>query len=161
VHTPPRTPSPPPAPPTPAVPLVRYSPDLQRKIRLLAAGSIVSAWLSLVVFGFWGIYELLRPSESPLAALTQPTGASGLGGSGLLGEEEGSSAAREQLVRAVLGFLGQGSRIFRGVILLVTAVSLWYFLLAAGWLLHLILEMAEHQRITAQALAAIARRTGG
>lgn len=145
------------APPRPsAAPLI---PERRHTgIRLLASTCIASAWITLVVSVLMGFSFLAAPAPGP-AGLPLPTrpdldpgGLGGLG-AGMPGAAGGMGA--------LLPMLAGGLR-WIGALTLIGGGVLGFFLLAAlGQGLYLLLDLEENTRVTAGAMAQIARRMGG
>jgi hypothetical protein len=131
------------------VPARTYGP-----LRMLAGACIFSAWLTLVLSVLFGLAMLAAPSPPamPAAPPAYPGGPDGdLGlpttpGVGQLGP--------------LLGMLLPGLKMIGLVTTIGGGVLSFFFLAALGYGLHLMLDMEENTRITAQALAQIARRQG-
>lgn len=141
------------APRPPAAPLLperRYS-----GLRMLASMCVVSAWLTLIVSVLIGLSLLAMPTPPTAAGLPIPTrpdlDPNGLGGTGL---GPGGAGALLPALAGGLRWIGAVTTIGGGVIS--------FFLLAAlGQAIYVLLDMEENTRITAHAMAHIARRMGG
>jgi hypothetical protein len=127
-------------------------------LRLLASTCIGSAWITLILSLIVG-FGLLAAPVAPAGGLPipprpelGPDGMGGLGGGGLGGP--GGAASLLPMLAGGLRWVGALTTIGGGV--------LSFFLLAAlGQALYLLLDVEENTRITASALAQIARRMGG
>lgn len=145
-----------PGPRPPTVPLV---PERRHGgLRLLAGTCIGSAWITLVLSVIVGFSLLAAPAPSlgglqiPTRPELDPGGLGGLGGGGLGGA--GGAGAWLPLLAGGLRWVGALTTLGGGV--------LSFFLLASlGQALYLLLDVEENTRITASALAQIARRMGG
>jgi hypothetical protein len=125
-------------------------------MRTLASMCIVSAWLSLIFSVIGGLSFLAVPVPSPGIALPQrpdldPGGLGGLGGG--VGPAGG--------IGALLPMLAGGLRWVGALGTIGGGVLSFFFLAALGQGLYVLLDMEENTRITAQAMAQIARRMGG
>jgi hypothetical protein len=117
---------------------------------------VVSAWLTLIVSVLMGLSLLAMPTPSPTAGLAIPArpdlDPNGLGGGAGLGA--GGIGALLPALAGGLRWIGAVTTIGGGVIS--------FFLLAAlGQAIYVLLDMEENTRITAHAMAQIARRMGG
>jgi hypothetical protein len=123
---------------------------------MIASSCIVSAWLSLILSILLGFSLLATPTP------THPTGLPGYGQSspyspGMGGEGLGGGPA------AALGLLipfAAGFRVAGAIATIAGGVLTFFFLAALGQAVYVLLDMEENTRITAQAMAAIARRMG-
>jgi hypothetical protein len=134
----------PPRPTPPSVPARSYGP-----LRTLAGACIFSAWLTLVLSVLFGLAMLVAPTPPTLP--TAPPGLPG-GDGGDLGLPTSPG----------LGQLGPlpGLKMIGVVTSIGGGVMSFFFLAGLGYGIHLMLDMEENTRITAQALAQIARRQG-
>jgi hypothetical protein len=117
---------------------------------------VVSAWLTLIVSVLMGLGLLAMPTPSATAGLAIPArpdlDPNGLGGGTGLGP--GGIGALLPALAGGLRWIGAVTTIGGGVIS--------FFLLAAlGQAIYVLLDMEENTRITAHAMAQIARRMGG
>jgi hypothetical protein len=139
----------PPRPTPPSVPARSYGP-----LRTLAGACIFSAWLTLVLSVLFGLAMLVAPTPPTLP--TAPPGLPG-GDGGDLGLP--TSPGLGQL-GPLLGLLLPGLKMIGVVTTIGGGVMSFFFLAGLGYGIHLMLDMEENTRITAQALAQIARRQG-
>jgi hypothetical protein len=113
--------------------------------RLLAGLCAGSAWLTLVVCVLTGIGLLLRsaipPPSLPVAGL------------------EGGGAAQTQALMALLTPLLGGVRVVAAIAVIGTGVGGFFALMVLAQALYLLLDVEQNTRVTAQALAALARRS--
>jgi hypothetical protein len=135
--------------PPPPVPARSYG-----GLRLLAGGCILSAWLSLILSVLFGLAMLVAPS-APVGPSLPP--AYPVPGGGDLGLPPTSGAGQ---LGPLLGLLLPGLKMIGAVTTIGGGVLSFLFLLALGHGIYLLLDMEENTRITAQALAQIARRQG-
>lgn len=136
----------------PVVPLVperRYA-----GLRLLASTCIGSAWITLILSVIVGLSLLAAPTGPTPGGLPipprpdlDPNGLGGVGGAG------GASA--------LLPLLAGGLRWVGALTTLGGGVLSFFLLAAIGQGLYVLLDLEENTRITAGALAQIARRMGG
>lgn len=144
--------SPPRPPAVPLVPERRYG-----GLRLLASACIGSAWITLILSVIVGLSLLAAPApamgglQMPARPDLDPGGLGGIGG----GMGGGSGAG------ALLPLLAGGLRWVGALSMLGGGVFSFFLLAALGQGLYLLLDMEENTRITAGALAQIARRMGG
>jgi hypothetical protein len=142
----------PPRPAPPPVPARSYG-----TLRMLAGACVFSAWLSLVLSVLIGLAMLAAPSPPalPLGQGAAPPAYPGGGGDDL-GFPPSPGVGQ---LAPLLGLL-PGLKMFGAVTTIGGGVLTFFFLVALGYGLHLLLDMEENTRITAQALAQIARRQG-
>jgi hypothetical protein len=140
--------------PRPAAAPLAVPPRSYGSLRLLASGCILSAWLSLILSILFGLAMLVAPSPSVAPGL--PPAYSGPGG-GDLGLSPSPGAGQ---LGPLLGFLLPGLKMVGAVTTIGGGILTFFFLMALGQGLYLLLDMEENTRITAQALAQIARRQG-
>jgi hypothetical protein len=140
----------------PVVPLVperRYA-----GLRLLASTCIGSAWITLILSVIVGLSLLAAPAVPVPGGLPIPTrpelDPNGLGGLG--GGLGGAGAAG-----ALLPLLASGLRWVGALTMLGGGVLSFFILAAIGQGLYVLLDLEENTRITAGALAQIARRMSG
>jgi hypothetical protein len=136
-------PQPPAQPPLP--------PRSYGSLRTLAGACIFSAWLTLILSVLFGLAMLVAPSPGALSGLpssVQP----GMGGE--LGMPANPGAGQ---IGPLLGLL-PGLKLLGVVTTIGGGVLSFFFLAAMGHGLHLLLDMEENTRMTAQALYHIARR---
>jgi hypothetical protein len=140
---------PPRAPVASPVPARNYGP-----LRTLAGACIFSAWLTLVLSVLIGLGMLVAPTPSAMPGLP-PSYPGGDGGE--LGLPTNPGAGQ---LGPLLGFLLPGLKMIGVVTTIGGGVLSFFFLAALGYGVHLLLDMEENTRITAHALAQIARRQG-
>jgi hypothetical protein len=140
-------------PPTPVFPERRHG-----SLRMLASSCIVSAWLSLVLSVLFGFSLMATPTPSLPTSLPgyaqRVPGNQGLGDDGL-GMGGGAAGALGSLLPFASGF-----RVAGGIATIAGGVLTFFFLAALGQAVYVLLDMEENTRITAQAMAHIARRMG-
>jgi hypothetical protein len=140
-------------PPTPVFPERRHG-----SLRMLASSCIVTAWLSLVFSVLFGLSLLATPAPSLPTSLPGYNQRSpynpGMGDDGL-GLGMGPAAG----IGALLPF-ASGFRVAGGIATIATGVLTFFFLAALGQAVYVLLDMEENTRLTAQAMAQIARRMG-
>lgn len=140
-------------PPRPAAPLPPpVPPRSYTSLRMLASGCIISAWLTLVLSILFGLAMLAAPSHPGLPGIPQ-----NYPGAGDLGLAPNPSNGQ---LGALLTVLMPGLKMFGVVSTIGGGILSFFFLAATGQALYLLLDMEENTRITAQALAQIARRQG-
>ncbi len=140
-------------PPRPAPPLPSpISPRSYSGVRLLASGCIISAWLTLVLSVLFGLGMLVAPAAPSIPGVppTYP-------GAGDLGLAPNPGAGQ---LGPLLTVLMPSLKWFGAVTTIGGGILSFFFLLAMGHGLYLLLDMEENTRITAQALSQIARRQG-
>jgi hypothetical protein len=141
-------------PPRPAVTSV--PPRSYGSLRTLAGACVVSAWLTLILSVLIGLGMLVAPTSPPgMSGLPPNFSAPGGGELGLPQNPGGGQLG------PLLGVLAPGLKMFGVVSTIGGGILSFFFLAALGHGLHLMLDMEENTRITAQALAQIARRQGG
>jgi hypothetical protein len=123
---------------------------------MIASSCIVSAWLSLVLSILFGLSLMATPAP------TLPTSLPGYiqrgpYGPGLGDDPLGGSGAGA--LGALLP-LAAGFRVAGGVLTIAGGILSFFCLAALGQGIYVLLDMEENTRITAQALATIARRMG-
>jgi hypothetical protein len=123
-------------------------------LRILAGACIFSAWLTLVLSVLLGLGMLVAPSQPAMPGLPPAYPAPGGGDLGLP-----TSPGAGQL-GPLLGMLLPGLKTIGALATLGGGILSFFFLAALGYGLHLLLDMEENTRITAHALAQIARRQG-
>lgn len=135
--------------PTPLLPERRYG-----GLRFFASSCIGAAWITLILSVLLGLSMLAAPAPSPgLPIPPRPElDPGGLGGGGIGGA--GGIAALLPLLAGPLRLIGAISTIGGGVLS-------FFFLAAIGQAILVLLDMEENTRITAQAMAHMARRIGG
>jgi hypothetical protein len=140
-------------PPTPVFPERRHG-----SLRLLASSCIVSAWLSLLLSLLLGLSLLATrapalPTNLPGYAQRSPYNP------GLGGDDLGLGTGPIGGVGALLPF-ASGFRVAGAIATIAGGVLTFFFLAALGQAIYVLLDMEENTRITAQAMAQIARRMG-
>lgn len=123
-------------------------------LRMLAGTCIFSAWITLVLSVLFGLAMLVAPSPPAMPA-APPAYPGGPGGD--LGMPTNPGVGQ---LGPLLGILLPGLKMIGVVTTIGGGVMGFFFLAAMGYGLHLLLDMEENTRITAQALAQIARRQG-
>jgi hypothetical protein len=141
---------PPPRPAVASVPARSYG-----SLRMLAGACVFSAWLTLILSVLIGLAMLVAPSPSAMPGM--PSGLPGAGG-GDLGLPQSPGAGQ---LGPLLGMLAPSLKMFGAVTTIGGGILSFFFLVAMGYGLHLLLDMEENTRLTAQALVQIARRQGG
>ena len=140
-------------PPRPASPLPPpVPPRSYTGLRMLASGCIISAWLTLILSVLFGLGMLAAPSPSAMPGI-----APNYPGAGDLGVSPSPGAGQ---LGPLLTVLMPGLKMFGVVSTIGGGILSFFFLAATGQALYLLLDMEENTRITAQALAQIARRQG-
>src|SRR5947209_5442966 len=139
---------PPRMPPVPILPERRYG-----SLRTIASSCVFSAWLSLVLSLLFGFGMLAVPTP------TLPTPVPGYGqrlpdGGDLENPLSGSPGGGLGGLGGLLS-LTSGLRVTGGILTIGGGVMGFFCLIALGYGLHLLLDMEENTRITAQALAQI------
>jgi hypothetical protein len=127
-------------------------------LRFLASSCVAAAWITLIVSIVLGFSMLAAPAPTPGLPMgtrpdLDPGGLGGLGGGGL-GGGAGGIGALMPLLAGPLRMIGAISTIGGGVLS-------FFFLAALGQAIIVLLDMEENTRITAQAMAHMARRIGG
>jgi hypothetical protein len=124
-------------------------------LRMLASMCVVSAWLTLIVSVLMGLSFLAMPTPGATAGLPIPArpdlDPGGLGGAGI-----GAGG-----IGALLPALAGGLRWIGAVTTIGGGVISFFLLAALGQAIYVLLDMEENTRITAHAMAHIARRMGG
>jgi hypothetical protein len=127
-------------------------------LRMLASMCVVSAWLTLIVSVVMGLSFLAMPTPGAPPGLPIPQSPNldpgGLGGLGGMGSGAGG-------VGALLPALAGGLRWIGALTTLGGGVISFFLLAALGQAIYVLLDMEENTRITAHAMAHIARRMGG
>ncbi len=152
--------APPAGPPrAPTVSALKRYPGL----RMLATTCLISAWLTLAGSLIGGLVLMVGGGSGVAAAtanLSSPTG-------GLAGiDDDPGSASRSQQAQAatalqtLLTLALPSIRLASGIFTLVTGGTTFLLLLAAGMLVHVILDTEENTRVAAAAMSAVARRMG-
>ena len=140
-------------PPRPASPLPPPVPPRSYSgVRLLAGGCIVSAWLTLILSVLFGLGMLAMPSQLAIPGVPQV-----YPGAGDLGVPPSPGAGQ---LGPLISVLMPGLKMFVVVSTIGGGILSFFFLLAMGHGLYLLLDMEENTRITAQALSHLARRQG-
>jgi hypothetical protein len=140
-------------PPRPVSPLPPLAPPRSyNSLRMLAGACIISAWLTLVLSVLFGLGMLAAPSPSAMPGMTPS-----FPGAGDLGAPPSPGAGQ---LGPLLTVLMPGLKMFGVVSTIGGGILSFFFLAALGQGLYLLLDMEENTRITAQALAQIARRQG-
>lgn len=140
-------------PPTPAFAERRHG-----SLRMLASSCVVTAWLTLIGSILFGISLMAAPTPS------FPTGISGYAqrspyNQGLGDDGLGLGTSPAPGIGMLLPFAA-GFKVAGGIITVATGVLSFFFLAAIGQAIYVLLDMEENTRITAQAMAHIARRMG-
>jgi hypothetical protein len=119
-------------------------------VRMLASGSIISAWLTLVLSILFGLGMLAAPSPSAIPGLAP----------GYPGGDLGVSPGPASQLGPLLTFIMPGLKMAGAVTTIAGGILSFFFLAALGQGIYLLLDMEENTRLTAQALVQIARRQG-
>jgi hypothetical protein len=139
--------------PRPASPLPPLAPPRSYNgLRMLASGCVISAWLTLVLSVLFGLGMLAAPSAPAMPGIPQT-----YPGVGDMGAPSSPGAGQ---LAPLLTLLMPGLKMFGVVSTIGGGILSFFFLAALGQGLYLLLDMEENTRITAQALAQIARRQG-
>jgi hypothetical protein len=140
-------------PPRPVSPLPRPAPPRSYNgLRMLASACIISAWLTLVLSVLFGLGMLAVPSSPAMPGIP-----SSIPGAGDLGASPNPGAGQ---LAPLINVLMPGLKMLGVVSTIGGGILSFFFLAALGQGLYLLLDMEENTRITAQALAQIARRQG-
>jgi hypothetical protein len=127
---------------------------------MIASGSVFSAWLTLVLSVLFGFGMLAVPTPSPATLTPVPGYGQRLpDGSDLENPLGGNPAGALGGLGGLLSF-ASGLRVAGGILTIAGGIVTFFALIALGYGLHLLLDMEENTRLTAQAMAHIARRMG-